>query len=64
MKSKGLSMITKIIEGKGAFLIMNTVDISEEVKVLKVITTHLSGVFKKTQSNSDDVKQGMMTWKS
>jgi hypothetical protein len=30
-------MITEIIEGKGVFLIMNTVDISEEVKVLKVI---------------------------
>jgi hypothetical protein len=57
-------MITKIIEGKGLFLIMNTVDISEEVKVLKVITTHLSGVFKKMQSNNDGVKQGMTTWKS
>jgi hypothetical protein len=57
-------MITKIIEGKGVFLIMNTVDISEEVKVLKVITTQLSGVFKKMQSNSDGVKQGMTTWKS
>jgi hypothetical protein len=57
MKSKGLSMITKIIEGKGAFLIMNTVDISEEVKVLKVITTHLSEVSKRIQSNGDGVKQ-------
>jgi hypothetical protein len=57
-------MITKIIEGKGAFLIMNTVDISEEVKALKVIMTYLSRVFKGRQSNSDGIKQGMTTWKS
>jgi hypothetical protein len=43
---------------------MNTVDVSEEVKMLEVITTQLSGVFKKMQSNSDGVKQGMTTWKS
>ena len=30
-------MIIKIIEGKEGILIMNTVNISEEVKVLKVI---------------------------
>jgi hypothetical protein len=57
-------MITKSSRTRKAFLLMNTVDISEEVKVLKVITTHFSGVFKKRQSNSDGVKQGMMTWKS
>jgi hypothetical protein len=43
---------------------MNTVDITEEVKVLKVITTQLSRVFKGMQSNGDVVKQGMTTWKS
>jgi hypothetical protein len=57
-------MITKIIEGKGVFLIMITIDISKEVKVLKVIMTHLPEGFKGMQSNSDDVKQGMTTWKS
>jgi hypothetical protein len=57
-------MITKIIEGKGVFLIMSTVDISEEVKMWTMITTPLSRVFKRMQSNSDGVKQGMTTWMS
>ena len=37
---------------------MNIVDISEEVKVWKVITTHLSGGFKRMQSKIGCVKQG------
>jgi hypothetical protein len=57
-------MITKSSRVRRVFLIMNTVDVSEEVKVLRVITTHLSGVFKKMQSKRDGVKQEMTTWKS
>ena len=37
---------------------MNLVDISEEVKVLKVITTHLSRGFNRMQSNNNGIEQG------
>jgi hypothetical protein len=57
-------MITRSSRVRRVFLIMNTVDVSEEVKVLKVITTHLPEGFKGMQSISDGVKQGMTTWKS
>ena len=54
-------MITRSSRTMRVFIIMNTVDISKEVKVLKVIMTYLSRVFKGMQSNSDDIKQGMTT---
>ena len=40
------------------FLIMILVDISEEVKVLKVIMTQLPRGFKRMQSNNNGNKQG------
>jgi hypothetical protein len=39
------------------FLAMNSVDISEEAKVLTVITTILSRDSMKMTSSSDDIKQ-------
>jgi hypothetical protein len=60
-RSQGVVDDNKSSRARGVFHIMNTVDISEEVKVLKVITTHLSGVLKNMQSNSDGVKQGLTT---
>jgi len=42
---------------------MNSVDVSEEVKIGTIITTPLSRVFKRMQSNNDGVKQGMTKWK-
>ena len=41
------SMITQIIEARKVFLIMNSIDILEEVKMLTMITTHLSRGFLK-----------------
>ena len=43
-----LSMITQTIEGASMeFLIRNSMYVSEDVKILMMITTHLSRGFKK-----------------
>ena len=49
-------MVTQIIEGKDGILIMNSIDILEELRMLMMITTHVSRDFMKMQSIGDDNK--------
>ena len=59
-----LSMTTQVIEGAGmVFLIMDSIDISEEVKMLTMITTHLLRGFMKMKSISKRIKADGMRFK-